>query len=106
MINEGKVPEKEAKFYLIQHGECLIEKILLKEIADPYDLQKKLVSNVEKVNISVAGRGVIVGEELLVTGDEYLYGIRVTKLLKNLYPNSLSGVVRISNSTSNNKERI
>jgi len=77
LVNEGKVPEKEAKFYLIQHGECIIEKLLLKEIPDPYDLHKKLVSNVEKVTITVAGKGVIVGEEVLITGDEYQYGIRV-----------------------------
>ena len=62
---------------MIQHGECIVEKQLTKELADPYNLQKALVSTVEKVHITVASRGVIVGEEILVTGDEYEYSLKV-----------------------------
>ena len=42
------------------------------------------MSTIEKVHITVAGRGVIVGEELLVTGNEYEYSLRVILILSSL----------------------
>lgn len=53
-MTEGKTTDQDPKFYVVQHGECLVEKQILKEIADPYDPQKTLVSRFEKVQITVA----------------------------------------------------
>lgn len=39
MTTEGKIAEKDAKFYMLYQGECLVEKRLLVGIKSPYQSQ-------------------------------------------------------------------
>jgi len=80
IINEGKVNPKEAKFYIIQQGECLIEKQIYKDDNEPFNSNKRLMGCVNKATITVSGKGVIVGEEILLTKTEYKYSVKVNYL--------------------------
>lgn len=78
IINEGNVTPKEAKFYIIQQGECLIEKQIYKDDNEPLNSNKKLMGCVNKATITVSGKGVIVGEEILLTKTEYKYSVKAS----------------------------
>jgi len=77
VISEGHRGEKKAKFYVIQSGECLIEKKFLKEVNNPFNRKRRLISEYENIQLSVAGKGAIFGEEILETKDEYEYSVKV-----------------------------
>ena len=62
---------------MIQSGECLIEKKFLKEVNNPFNRTRRLISEYENIQLSVAGKGAIIGEEILETKDEYEYSIKV-----------------------------
>jgi len=53
---------------------------LLKEVNNPYNTKRTLVSDYENVQISVAGKGAIIGEEILQTKDYYEYSVKVRTL--------------------------
>lgn len=50
---------------------------MLKELNNPYNVKRTLVSDYENVQITVAGKGTIVGEEILATRDDYEYSVKV-----------------------------
>jgi len=64
---------------VIQSGECLLEKKVLREVNNPYNLKRTLVSGYDNIQISVAGKGAIIGEEILDPKDEYEYSVKVMR---------------------------
>ena len=56
IIKEGEVPQKEAKFYIIQQGECMLEKRFFKELRHPYEKTKSLVSKADIIDVAVLGK--------------------------------------------------
>lgn len=56
IVKEGNKGNQKAKFYLIQAGECLLEKKILRELSNPYNLKRTLVSSYDNVQITVAGK--------------------------------------------------
>lgn len=67
---------------MIQSGECLIEKRFLKEVNNPFNRKRKLISEYENIQLSFAGKGAIIGEEILETKDEYEYSVKVIESLR------------------------
>ena len=107
IIKEGQREKKKAKFYVIQSGECLLEKRVLREVNNPYNLKRSLISGYDNIQISVAGKGAIIGEEILDPKDEYEYSVKViSKLLESFLTFILTGNIRHSDSTSNIKKRL
>lgn len=57
-----------------------MEKNIIKELANPYDKTKPLVSTVEPKQLAVLSKGSIVGEEVIETHSQYEYSVRVSFL--------------------------
>jgi len=57
-----------------------LEKNIIKELANPYDKTKPLVSTVEPKQLAVLSKGSIVGEEVIETHSQYEYSVRVSFL--------------------------
>lgn len=75
---EGKTNGEEAKIFVIYKGECRVEKNLSIEINNSHDSSRSFMySNTVPIQIAVVGRGMIVGEEVLTTKDEYCYSVKV-----------------------------
>ena len=92
LTNEGKIANKEPKFFIIYQGECLLEKNLAIEQSGSVDRMKSInYSNQQPIRIAIIGRDclaitymnhrigrkAIVGEEILITGNEYNYSVKV-----------------------------
>ena len=60
----------------------MIEKRFLKEVNNPFNRQRRLISEYENIQLSFAGKGAIVGEEILETKDEYEYSVKVMRSLR------------------------
>jgi cAMP-binding proteins - catabolite gene activator and regulatory subunit of cAMP-dependent protein kinases len=57
---EGKTTAKDPKFFIIQQGECAVEKKLHMSLANPYDRKKTVLSNNQPLQVSNAGTWKIV----------------------------------------------
>ena len=78
MTIEGKIDVKDPKIYFISKGECLVEKnIQGNRNIWPESPSKKSSATIV---IGLVGQGMIVGEEVLVTENEYSYNVKVNFL--------------------------
>jgi len=78
-VEGSKVTAEEAKLYLIFKGECKIEKNLEVENNIPYDKSRPIVGNLQTVQVSFLGKGMIFGEEVLMNdNNEYSFHIKVS----------------------------
>lgn len=55
LINEGPLGKQKAKFYVIQAGECVLEKRILREINNPYNLKHTVASDYDNIQLTVLG---------------------------------------------------
>jgi len=46
---------KNTKFFLIQHGECVVEKNVVIEVENPYDRSKPISENTQPIQVAVIG---------------------------------------------------
>lgn len=75
MTTEGKIEGKDPKIFFISKGECLVEKNIQGDRnTHPESPTKKSSSTIV---IGLVGQGMIVGEEVLITENEYSYNVKV-----------------------------
>jgi len=76
IVTEGEVPQKNAKFYVIQQGECMLEKKFTKDLSHPYDRKKTIITTYDTIEVAVLGRGSIFGEEILDNKSNYDFSVK------------------------------
>jgi len=54
-MKEGTVATPKSKFFLIQHGECIVEKNISIQVSNPQDKNKPSVQNTQTAQIAVIG---------------------------------------------------
>jgi len=76
IIAEGEVLPKNAKFYVIQQGECMLEKRFTKDLSHPYDRKKTIITTYDTIEVAVLGKGSIFGEEILDNRNSYEFSVK------------------------------
>ena len=79
-MNEGVIV-KQPKLYLIEHGECKLEKKHIVQIANPLDKKDIISSQAHWLTICTVGPGTLLGEEVLEypkSKEQYEYRVTVT----------------------------